>query len=725
MSSKHKINGLSRTAIKRALRVNNDTTTPLLTLQFENGLDSVEVPEKGPAKFNFIAYNGNPVSVTDHGFDHPLVYDIESMIGNQKNPVLYRHKEEVGHTVSINKPGNKQVTGQGLVSIPNSRSAEITDGMKNGFPYQGSLGLDVKTKYISFTPEGKTLVANGREYPGPIYLAKNTRIREVTLTVFGRDEETSFEFLNEAERMRIHNEALRINNEEGTPATTPSTPAAPSTPAKVTATATSATATVNNDNGEIEELRLENEELKKKLEGVQNPAKTMATFHKLLNEFPENHEQVIKGFDEGLTELEIRNSVKLHRYENNMPALPNTTKPKSKDDEFQKSMELRMCLSLDMDQQYLESKFGKEAVEKADALPRLSPSELVVRVGNQIGGNFDAYSDIDAVCAYIKNHYQASQVAGTLQIDNAPGFSTTSLANVLENVSRIQLEERWKLDPPVAPQLCKEASNKDFRPTQKMRVQAGEVWEGVKKDGTIKHTTFGTENFYTTKLNTVAQMLVLDRQTIVNDDMDVISDMMDAMVEGAMMVPDIMMGNLMFEAAGAGLFWVNADNSNTSKALNRTNLSERYKKLMMYNETRGAYIWKNMVNDKWWIVVDPTQEENVFELLKQTVIVGNTTTNTIQGRDNFWAGKFDIKVFPQMANTSLFGSGTFVSANTWFLWPKSAKYAPFIISYLRGRKSPTIERISLPDNILGSGVRGYWDVNVDKRERLVIDRNNG
>lgn len=724
---------MSKTSTKKTHRINNNEGCRNL-LPIEITIENTEVPEKGPARFGFVGYNGGTVNVQDYGLEYPLVYDIETMITNNKNPVLYRHKEEVGHTFEVRKPENKQVTGKGLLSVPNEKSKEISEGLKNEFPYQGSLGVDAQTKNIFLTPAGKTLFANGRTFNGPVYLAKHTKLRELTFTTFGRDETTSFEFLNEEERMRIKNEALRINNEQPDNADDKKSDDKKldekldlKNEKKEDKKEDKKNPVVFNNEKNDEELRLENERLKLENDQLKNAQinKTVVLYNQLIREFPDNADIVEKGFDEGLTADQIRNNVKLHRYENNMPALPNTVKPKDKDDAFTKQMQLRMCLSLNSDPEFLESKFGKEAVEKAAEMPLISPGEMVVRVANHLGGNFDSYSDVDAICKFIKNHHQANEMAETLRLENAPGFSTTSLANVLESVSQIQMEERWKLDPPFAPQVLKEGSNKDFRPTQKMRVQGGEPWEQTKKDGTIKHTTFGTETFYTTKLDTVAQMLVLDRQTIINDDMDVILDMMDAMLEGAMMVPDMKLGVLLFKAAAAASFWVNADNSNTSTALNRTNLSARYKKLMTYTETRGAFSWKNMVNDKWWLVVDPTMEETAFELLQQTEIVGNTTANTIQGRKNFWAGKFAVKTFAQMANTSLFGSGTFVSANTWFLWPQSARFAPYIISYLKGRKRPTVERITLPDNILGSGVRGYWDVEVDERERLVIDRNNG
>ncbi|MGA4923346.1 hypothetical protein, partial [Bacillus subtilis] len=70
----------------------------------------------------------------------------------------------------------------------------------------------------------------------------------------------------------------------------------------------------------------------------------------------------------------------------------------------------------------------------------------------------------------------------------------------------------------------------------------GEMWEGLSADGKISHTSFGKETRYTSTLDTKGQIVILDRETIVNDDRDVLASMMDAMLEGAMMVPDYKLG---------------------------------------------------------------------------------------------------------------------------------------------------------------------------------------
>ena len=82
----------------------------------------------------------------------------------------------------------------------------------------------------------------------------------------------------------------------------------------------------------------------------------------------------------------------------------------------------------------------------------------------------------------------------------------------------------------------------------------------------------------------------------------------------------------------------------------------------------------------------------------------------------------DIKTFAQMGNTSAFGSSNFVGTGTWLLWPSSVRFAPYEITYLRGQKTPVVESVDLPETMLGFGVRGYWDVKVNERERTAVVR---
>jgi len=158
-------------------------------------------------------------------------------------------------------------------------------------------------------------------------------------------------------------------------------------------------------------------------------------------------------------------------------------------------------------------------------------------------------------------------------------------------------------------------------------------------------------------------------------------------------------------------------------------LSTAYNALRQYNENRGKN-YVNLINDRWTLITSISGEEAAWEILQQNKIVqeAGAANGVKTGDKNYWFGKLDQAVFPQMSNTSLLNNGaasTFVSEGTWLLWPSSQRYSPYSITYLRGQRRPTVESVDLPGNMLGSGVRGYWDVEINEREREAIGRFNG
>ena len=649
--------------------------------------------ENGPAKLSFVGYSGDSVNLSDYGFDAPVVYNIKTMKTKQKIPVLYDHYLAVGHTTKVNKADSEtSVTGRGLLSLPNDKSKEIEQGIKNGFPFEASMGLKVNNweKDISFIADG-SIVVNGRTFNAPVYVVERSSLIEMTVTPFGRDGNTSFELLNEERRMTIKNSVPPANPPVPTPEPTPTPAPAPApiknadpapTPAPVPTPAPTPAPVLD--------------------DGVKNQIRAL----KLLNTYKSDNEEleiVEKGLEQGWDDEKISNSIELHRLQKQLPKIP---KGDVKNQKNPSDILLgRLAKSNNVSIERIEKKFGKEVADVVDNSAHIGPFELAVTIANANGGDFTGFSDPDIVARYIKNM----------------GFSTFSMPNLLEKAANLQMEERWEINPPWAVRNLKEGSNNDFRTTEKIKPSAGEIWEKVESDGKITMTHAGDEKRYLSNLKTRAQLMTIDRVTMINDSYGVISELMDAMVEGAMMVPDYLFGQkALVQASASNTFWVNSTNSFTSMAFTRANLTTRWNDIRQYNEKRGI-LWNTIINGGFKLVIPPDLEEAAFEIIGQQFIVNDTTANTKTGQKNFWYNKFEISVFPQFANTAL-GTANFNVANGWMLIPKEARFSPYEITYLRGRKRPTIESIEMPGEFLGFGTRGYWDVEVNERENTAVVR---
>ena len=673
----------------------------------------------------FEGYNGGPVKLRDHGFQYDMYYNIAGITYHNKVPILYEHWTPLGHTTSVTKTAT-QLSGEGVPSFPSEARAKVIEALDNGFPFQASMGLRVENDDdIELLPKGQTRIINGRNVVGPCYICNSSFMEEMTITMSGRDNSTSFTLLNGAAAIMLKNSATRINNStppgEGTPPVVPpttppivpptppaplqnSTPPSPPTPPVTPPVVPPAPnpgqqqLSIPRGNALMEQFKLS----------------------KLMNVYSENMDIIENGLAQGHSTDQIEQAIKLHRWENGLAKVP-AMKDSSTASSATQNIEINFALSFGVTPETLEKKgYDRKLIDNAESKVRWSFIESMVNIANCNEGSqrFTGFSDVEYMMGEIKN----SNRRNLLGIQNSSS-SNIDMPNMFKRVSEFKLEERWALQPPFATRFLKEESNQNFKPTQRIRPGGGEIWEQIKANGgKLPMTQFGTERAYTSVLDTVGQLAIFPREVIVNDELDVISELLMAMVEGAMVVPDIKLGfRMLVQPSAASTFWVNADNSRTSFGLTRANLSTAYNDLRTYNEDRGRNLVQ-LIEDRWVLLTSVELEETAWDIIKQDRIVNEPTATGKVGDKNYWFNKLDLEKFNQMANTSLFGPGPFVSAGTWMLWPKAKQFSPYSITYLRGQKRPTVETVELPENMLGFGVRGYWDVEINERERLAIGR---
>lgn len=673
---------------------NSRPSSDVLEIQLSS-TTTLSKTESGLAKLSFEGYSGAPVDLSDYGLQHPMIYDLAGIKFKNKIPILAEHWRPIGHTTNITKTENS-LSGEGLASYPGEARDQIIEALNNDFPFEASMGLRAMRSSITLLAEKEKKTINGRTVEGPMYVANSAVLREMTITLMGRDSNTEFTTRN-SEVVNLLN-SMDPQNPTPTPAPTPVAPPAP-------APAPTPTAPINNAVPPTPTTLV-----------APTNNKDLFKLAKLSMTYPAHADKIEKMYDEGKSATDIENSIKLELYENSLPKMPDIKNGAKK---AEQEITIRFALSAGVSPETLDKAgYDKKLIENADSDYKWSFVESLVNIANASGGRYTGFSDVETMCKFIKNNCNNS-----LQFNNTGGFSTFDMPNLFQRVTDFMLEERWALSAPFALSVCEEDSNKDFRKKQQVRPGGGELWEEISNEGKLSHAQFGEESKYESDLKTIGQVVSFDRKTIVNDDMGVISRLLAAMVEGAIYNPDVQLGKLMLaQEAASGTFWVNADNSRTSLALSRTNLSTAYLAVQDYIETRGTKSINQMLNDRWTLITGPSLEETAWDILKQDRIVNDTTANTKTGDKNFWFGKMDYAKFLQMSNTSLLGSGTFVASTSWVLWPSSKKASPYTINFLRGKKRPTIESIDLPGDMLGMGVRGYWDVKINERERLFILR---
>jgi hypothetical protein len=139
--------------------------------------------------FAMTAYTGVPMKL--EGFYHPVVVDLDSaQAPRQTVPVPMGHNTDkiVGHTSSI-EITQQRIYATGVVSGSGKSAQKVVALAKNGFPWQASIGANAKK--MEYVDKGDTVKVNGRNWEGPLYVARGAVIREISMVPMGADGNTS------------------------------------------------------------------------------------------------------------------------------------------------------------------------------------------------------------------------------------------------------------------------------------------------------------------------------------------------------------------------------------------------------------------------------------------------------------------------------------------------------------------------------------------------------
>lgn len=140
------------------------------------------------ATFTGVAYTGAPM--TPDGWGLPIILDLAGVKAKVKQPALRQHDHEqvVGHTESVDVD-DKGINVSGVFSGEKQHTDKVIVPAKNGFPWQMSVGANpLRLEYLE---SGEETEVNGRVVRGPIDIARETEVFEVSFVPLGADDHTS------------------------------------------------------------------------------------------------------------------------------------------------------------------------------------------------------------------------------------------------------------------------------------------------------------------------------------------------------------------------------------------------------------------------------------------------------------------------------------------------------------------------------------------------------
>lgn len=644
-------------------------------------------------RFTMTAYTGGPMQLS--GWRYPVVVDLQGLeVGKQRRPILLDHTHDVdfvmGQTDSV-AVMNGQLIVAGQVMGDSPKAKQVIALNDRGFAWQASIGA--RADQVEFVAEGKTTQVNGREFAGPVNVARRATLGEVSFVVRGADENTTAQIAASAGQSQ---ETVDMDFQHWLESQGFAADGLSDRQAKNLRALFDVKGTPVNDN-------IPNPATNMRAEAAAE-AKRIATIRKLCNGKHGDIEAkaIEEGWDVTRTELVI-----IREERPQAPAIHAGPKAINAS-----AIEAALCLSVRMNEQKVISWYGEQAVEAARSrdLRGMGLHELFHQVIQAAGGHARPGQMNNDV---IRTALEADR---TLRASGA-GFSTISLAGILSNVANKSMLEAYSAVESVSGRFCGQADVTDFKTVTRYRMTGQGTFEKVGPDGELKHAQL-TEESYTNQVDTYGKIIALTRQMMINDDLGAFLQIPRILGRQSALAVESAVFTLLLSNPSA-FFSVGHKNLQTgaASALSIAALTKAEQTFLDQTDADG----KPILISPAILLVPTALKVTAQQLMTETRVNETTTTDKPKTADNPHAGKWIPLASPYLNAQGLAGS----SATAWYLFANPADVPAIEIAYLRGQRTPTIESGETDFDTLGMKWRGYFDFGVAMQDWRAAVKNNG
>lgn len=671
-----------------------------------------ENEEQGPPTFSAVAYSGGPVPgyTASPPLAYPYVLDLSGVTSARNVAANLDHEkhQRVGHSTDIENDG-QQLLISGALSAKTNYRDEVVGSATGGFPWEVSIeGALSKPQLV---PAGKSRVVNGRTLEGPLYVIPKTKLTGIAFCSNGADEGNSVTIaasaageteMNEFEKFMV---SCGVDPEEASDEQKANLQAAYD--AKLALTKNGRTTGNRTSFREIaEKERKENE----RQETIQKMALQAMKDHPMYIDQIERAGQdaIETGMDADRFELELLRStrsqvgrfqVHSHRGSQNDPKL----------------IEAALCLNAglpDIDKHYSADVLN--AVEDA-GMRHFGLQQLLIQVAHMNG-----YSCRPGEGIHTGNLRAILEFCFPPATARLSGFSTVSLPGILGNVANKEILAGYMEEDTTWTDLSLVRPVNNFHAVTSFRLLDNLEYEEVGPAGEIKHGTLDQES-YTRQAKTYAKMLGLTRQDIINDDLGAFDDIRMRLGMGAAKKFNnifwaAFLDNAAFFTAARGNFIDGATSNLGDDGVGLQEGITAFRKLKS-PAADGAKRVGNSMGRPSILVVPPELEFTADRLF--------TSEKLITGKDatlpdaNIHRNKYRPVVQDRLSDSAFTGN----SSTAWYLFGNALK--PMVVSFLNGKRTPTVESTDADFDTLGVLFRGYHDFGSDKSEYLAGIKSKG
>ncbi len=611
-----------------------------------------------------LAYSGGKMRL--FGWSHPVVVDLSGLTVPEEVPLLANHEN---HTLGrVGVVSARVLDGclliEGKIVGDGEHAAEIVSQGKAGADWQLSIGAEVEA--AEFVQDGRRAI-NGVEHDAPFYHVTKSTLREVSVVAVGADKATHMKVTAKLElKGNSIMEPEKTPVEAGNPSnheTQPATPAAPSPAPDVEAVAAAVKA-------ERERVALIKSVCGGKFADIE-----------------------AKAIAEGWDKEKISDAV-LAAYRASEPKAEVAIHVKKEGEVTAKHIEAALSLRAGINPDELVKSMGEKTVEAAQKDADIPLSGILAECMRLEGMSVPRTFDNAAIKA---------------------AFSTVSLPGILANVAQKKLLQAYTAQPIIATKLCTTADLSDFKANERFRLtDIGDLMP-VGADGEIKEGGVGEEKA-TNQLDTYAKKFCLTRKMIINDDLGAFLKVPAAMGNrAARLVDQLFFKRLLSNPAmsdGKALFSSPHKNLLTggNSALSSDSLKKAIQLFLNQTDADGQPI-----NVEPSILLVPTALKFLAQELTQgrALIMAGGAEESVRPAINVLADEnLSIVSSPYLSNSKYDGA----SDAAWYLFGKPGTVDTFEIGYLKGKRTPTVERGDLDFNTLGIWFRVFFDVGIREQD---------
>jgi Mu-like prophage major head subunit gpT len=628
-----------------------------------------------PRRFQMTAYTGGPMTLA--GWRYPVVVDLAGLnVGDSSRPIFLGHKQDVddvvGQTDRI-EISDGQLIAAGNVLGDSPRVQRVVALADKGFRWQASIGA--QAKQVDFIKAGANVVVNGRSFDGPLNVARQSVLGEISFVPLGADTSTSALIANQqpTQHKELPMEFTEWLRAGGFDPETLSHEQTTTLQASFDASQTTATLPNPDDEDDTEDP----------VQGLRaSAAGELRRQSRILEICGKSHQAIAakaieEAWDETKTELEVL------RASRPSPPSPGASTDRTPDHNV---LIAAACRAAGMTDQRSVAQFGEKTIEASDRFRGVGFQEFCeIASGRQLP------------------RYQQDATAW-LQA----AFSTMSLPGILSNVAHKMLLDGFNYVEDAWRRVCKIGSVSDFKEHTRYRLTDDMKFQPVAKGGELKHGKLGEENF-TQKADTFGIMFSLDRKDIINDDL------------GAFAAIPQVLGMGSAEAIAEAVFELLLSNPGGFFATGNKNYLAGVDTALSIDSLTAAellYLEQTKPNGRPLSVaprtlfVPPALNVLASQLMNATAVNETTTANKPKVVTNPHAGKFDVVTSAYLSNATIAGG----SNKAWYLFADPNRLPALEVAFLNGKQTPTVERADANFNTLGIQFRGYIDFGVKEQD---------